>query len=70
VVAADSGQLAVFDVSGRFHPQGLAGATADPEAHSVAVDPPSHLVYLLPPTSEAIPFCESCTSNSSLPTPT
>jgi len=50
VVAAESGQLAVFDVGGDSVHRVWRRATADPEAHSVGVDPPSHLVYLPPPT--------------------
>ena len=43
-VASESGQVAVFDVAGgvRKLAQGFAG----PNAHSVAVDPESHIVYL------------------------
>ena len=44
-VAAESGQLAVFDTGGDSLKK-LGQGNAGPAAHSVAVDPMSHLVYL------------------------
>jgi DNA-binding beta-propeller fold protein YncE len=44
-VAAESGTLTVFDVSGRAA-RSVAGGRAGPNAHSVAVDPDTHIVYL------------------------
>jgi DNA-binding beta-propeller fold protein YncE len=43
-VASESGTITVFDVTGTVHRS--AGGYAGPNAHSVAVDPDSHLVYL------------------------
>ena len=43
-VASESGEVAVFDVSGALG--SLARGNAGPNAHSVAVDPETHVVYL------------------------
>jgi len=43
-VASESGTLSVFDVAGPV--RRVAEGSAGPNAHSVAVDPDSHLVYL------------------------
>jgi len=43
-VASESGTLVVFDVAGPVRK--LAEGNAGPNAHSVAVDPDTHLVYL------------------------
>jgi DNA-binding beta-propeller fold protein YncE len=43
-VASESGVVAVFDVASRVRK--LAEGQAGPDAHSVAVDPSTHLVYL------------------------
>lgn len=44
-VAAESGQLGVYDVA-TGDPKKLALGNAGPNAHTVSVDPASHLVYL------------------------
>jgi DNA-binding beta-propeller fold protein YncE len=44
-VAAESGQVAVFDVSGPSVHK-LWQDEIGPDAHSVAVDPDTHIVYL------------------------
>ena len=44
-VAAESGQLAVYDVS-KGEPRKLAQGNAGPNAHSVSVDPATHHVFL------------------------
>jgi DNA-binding beta-propeller fold protein YncE len=43
-VASESGVVSVFDVGGVL--RGVASGNAGPDAHSVAVDPETHLVYL------------------------
>ena len=43
-VASESGTVTVFEVAGR--PRKLAEGNGGPNAHSVAVDPDTHLVYL------------------------
>ena len=43
-VASESGTLAVFDAVGPLRK--VAEGNAGPNAHSVAVDPDTHLVYL------------------------
>ena len=44
-VAAESGELAIFDVSGS-RPIRLAQGNAGPNAHTVAVNPVNHSIYL------------------------
>jgi hypothetical protein len=45
-VASESGQLASFDISAPEAPRALGIVTVGPRAHSVAVDPASHRLYL------------------------
>ncbi len=45
-VAGESGMLSVFDVADPAHPRKLGDVMAGANAHSLAVDPVSHMIYL------------------------